>query len=50
MPSRWACRLGKMLKSDDAIYNPFVEPQYSVALSGPGVSVWQVFMAVNKQF
>ncbi|NDR58746.1 hypothetical protein [Aliiruegeria sabulilitoris] len=42
--------LGKVIKTDRAIVNVFVEPQYSVASSGDGLPEWGVFAGVNFQF
>ncbi|MBL4542164.1 MAG: hypothetical protein JKP98_23635 [Rhodobacteraceae bacterium] len=42
--------LGKVIKTDTAIVNLFVEPQYSVVSSGDGLPEWGVFAGVNLQF
>ncbi len=41
---------GKVLKRGKTMYNMFIEPQYSVADSGAGISKWQVFVGFNMQF
>ena len=41
---------GKVFKKGTTVYNAFIEPQYSVADSGPGQPVWQVFVGLNIQF
>ncbi len=42
--------IGKVIKRDKTVYNFFVEPQFSIADSGPGQPEWQVFFALNLQF
>ena len=42
--------IGQVFKGDDVVYNLFVEPQYSVADEGDGISRWQVFVGLNMQF
>lgn len=42
--------VGQVIKSDKIVYNFFVEPQGSVADSGPGQSRWQIFFGLNLQF
>ena len=42
--------VGQVFKTDDVVYNLFVEPQVSVADDGPGISRWQVFLGLNMQF
>lgn len=41
--------LGKVVVTDDAVINAFVEPQYSVSTRGPGQPEWGVFFGVNVQ-
>ncbi len=41
---------GKVFKIRNTVYNAFIEPQYSVADSGPGQPEWQVFVGLNMQF
>jgi hypothetical protein len=41
---------GKVFKKGNIVYNAFIEPQYSVADSGAGQPVWQVFVGLNMQF
>ena len=41
---------GKAWKSGSTIYNAFVEPQYSVAHSGPGVPQVTIFAGLNLTF
>jgi hypothetical protein len=40
---------GKVFKKGNTIYNAFLEPQYSVAVDGPGQPDWQVFIGFNMQ-
>jgi hypothetical protein len=42
--------IGQVIKKGKTVYNFFVEPQFSVADSGPGQPEWQVFFALNLQF
>lgn len=42
--------LGKVIKTEKAVVNMFVEPQYSVAKRGDGQSKWGLFTGVNFQF
>lgn len=42
--------IGKVTKTDRAIVNAFVEPQYSIATRGDGQPEWGVFAGVNFQF
>jgi len=42
--------IGQVVKRDKTVYNFFVEPQFSVADSGPGQPEWQIFFALNLQF
>lgn len=43
-------RLGKVFQRGNTVFNLFVEPQWSVADSGPGQPKRQVYFAVNMQF
>lgn len=42
--------IGQVLKHGKTAFNVFIEPQYSVADKGEGISKWQVFTALNMQF
>lgn len=42
--------IGRVFKTDKAIYNLFIEPQYSTADEGDGIAKWQVFTGFNMQF
>jgi hypothetical protein len=42
--------IGKVFKRGKAVYNIFVEPQFSVAYEGAGQPETQVFMGFNLQF
>lgn len=42
--------IGQVFKKDDTVYNVFIEPQYSIADKGVGVSRWQIFVGLNMQF
>lgn len=42
--------LGKVVKSERAVVNAFVEPQYSVATHGDGQPEWGAFAGLNFQF
>lgn len=42
--------IGKVFKRGKTVYNAFIEPQWSVADSGPGQPEWQVFVGFNMQF
>jgi hypothetical protein len=42
--------IGRIIKKGKTVYNFFVEPQFSVADSGPGQPNWQIFFALNLQF
>lgn len=42
--------VGRVVKTDKAVINYFVEPQYSVASRGNGQMEWGVFAGVNFQF
>ena len=42
--------VGQVVKKGDTVYNIFIEPQFSVADSGPGQPDWQVFVGFNMQF
>ena len=42
--------IGQVIKKDDTVYNFFIEPQYSIADKGVGVSRWQIFIGLNMQF
>jgi hypothetical protein len=42
---------GKVMKKGSVVYNAFIEPQVSVADSGPNPwPEWQLFLALNLQF
>lgn len=42
--------VGKVIKTEHAVVNMFVEPQYTVADDGPGQPKWGIFAGVNFQF
>jgi len=42
--------IGQVIRRGRTVYNFFVEPQFSIADSGPGKPEWQVFFALNLQF
>lgn len=42
--------VGKVIQTDRAIINAFVEPQYSVATDGDGQPEWGIFAGLNFQF
>jgi hypothetical protein len=42
--------IGKVIKTEKAVLNFFVEPQFSIADAGPGQPEWQIFAALNLQF
>jgi hypothetical protein len=42
--------IGQVIKKGKTVYNVFVEPQFSVADSGAGQPVWQVYAGLNLQF
>ena len=42
--------IGQVLKHGKTAFNVFIEPQYSVADKGEGISKWQIFTALNLQF
>lgn len=42
--------IGQVIKQNKTVYNFFVEPQGSVAASGPGQPHWQIFAGLNLQF
>lgn len=42
--------VGKVIKTDRAVVNAFIEPQYSIATRGDGQPEWNVFGGVNFQF
>jgi len=41
--------IGKVMKTDQAIVNLFVEPSISIASDGPGQSEWGIFAGINFQ-
>jgi hypothetical protein len=41
--------VGQVIPTRKAVFNLFIEPQYSVADEGAGWPEWQVFMALNTQ-
>jgi hypothetical protein len=41
---------GRVIKGQSAVYNLFIEPQWSIADKGPGWPKWQLFMGFNMQF
>lgn len=41
--------IGQVIPKGKAIYNFFVEPQWSVADKGPGYPEWQIFVGLNIQ-
>jgi len=42
--------VGQVIKRGKTVFNVFIEPQYSVADKGAGVTRWQVFTGLNIQF
>ncbi len=42
--------IGKVIKSKNAVFNVFMEPQYSVLVKGMGQPQLQVFIGFNTQF
>lgn len=42
--------IGQVIPKGNAVYNVFIEPQWSVADKGPGWPKWQVFLGFNMQF
>ena len=42
--------IGQVIPFKRAVFNLFVEPQYSVADKGPGWPKWQIFIGINTQF
>jgi hypothetical protein len=42
--------VGQVIKEGKTVYNMFIEPQFSVADSGPGQPEWQLFLGFNMQF
>lgn len=42
--------IGQVINQGKTVYNIFVEPQFSVADSGPGQANWQIFIGFNMQF
>jgi hypothetical protein len=42
--------IGQVFKREKAIFNAFIEPQYSLTDKGAGWPKWQVFVALNTQF
>lgn len=42
--------IGQVIPSKKAIFNVFIEPQFSVADKGPGWAKWQIFIGFNTQF
>lgn len=42
--------VGQVIPKGKTVFNLFVEPQYSVAKSGPGQPEWQIFAGFNMQF
>lgn len=42
--------IGKAVKKNKTVFNMFVEPQFSIADSGPGQPEWQIFVGLNLQF
>lgn len=42
--------IGKVMKTDKAVINAFIEPQYSVFDSGNAFPEWQIFTGLNFQF
>ncbi|WP_019671593.1 hypothetical protein [Eudoraea adriatica] len=41
---------GKVIPKEKTVFNVFIEPQLSIADSGPGVAKWQIFVGLNTQF
>jgi hypothetical protein len=42
--------IGQVIPKGKTVFNLFIEPQYSVAWSGPGQPEWQIFAGFNMQF
>ncbi len=42
--------IGKVIKTDYAVFNTFVESQYSVWSEGASYPKWQIFAGINMQF
>lgn len=42
--------VGQVIKMEKTVFNVFIEPQYSVADKGAGITQWQVFTGLNIQF
>lgn len=42
--------LGKVIPSENIVYNVFIEPQYSVWDDGGSYPQWQIFVGFNTQF
>jgi len=42
--------IGQVIRKGKTVYNVFIEPQVSVADSGPGQPNWQIFVGFNMQF
>lgn len=42
--------IGKVIPTPKAVFNLFIEPQWSVADKGAGWAGWQVFIGLNTQF
>ena len=45
-----ALGIGKVIQSDDIVYNFFVEPQFTILDRGPGQPEFQLFVGLNMQF
>ena len=42
--------IGKVVPTRKAVFNPFVEPQFTILSRGAGQPELQVFIGVNTQF
>jgi hypothetical protein len=39
--------IGQVIRQGKAVYNVFLEPQFSVADDGPGQPEWQIYFRLN---
>jgi len=42
--------IGQVIPTPKAVFNLFIEPQWSMAGEGPGWPEWQVFVGLSTQF
>lgn len=42
--------IGKVVPTESAVYNFFIEPQFTVLSKGAGQPEFQIYMALNMQF